>query len=87
MLSETECQMCPGGDEEGGCCTINLESFDFSCDVCENIGGDLECARVQCGLTDFGGYGCNGYGLPVACIRPVHLLRVSISKGLTQADS
>ena len=62
MISETECQMCPGGDEEGGCCTIDMESFDFGCDVCENIGGELECARVQCGLNDSGGYGCNGCG-------------------------
>ena len=62
MIDDTECQLCPGGDEDAGCCAIDLESFDFSCDVCETIDGTQECARVQCGLTDEGGYGCNGCG-------------------------
>ena len=62
MIDDAECQLCPGGDEDAGCCAIDLESFDFSCDVCETIDGTQECARVQCGLTDEGGYGCNGCG-------------------------
>ena len=43
MIDGTECQLCPGGDEDAGCCSIDLESFDFSCDVCETIGGTQEC--------------------------------------------
>jgi len=61
MIDTTQCQMCPG-DEDEGCCIINLDTYDFACDVCESIDGQRECARVACGLTDDDGYGCNGCG-------------------------
>ena len=61
MIDTTQCQMCPGIEEEG-CCIINLDTYDFSCDVCETIDGQRECARVACGLTDDDGYSCNGCG-------------------------
>ena len=45
MIDDTECQLCPGGNEDAGCCSIDLGSFDFSCDVCETIGGTQECGK------------------------------------------
>ena len=45
MVSDQECQLCPGDNVEAGCCAIDLETFDFSCDVCENIGGTQECGK------------------------------------------
>ena len=45
MIDDTECQLCPGGNEDAGCCAIDLESFNFSCDVCEVIDGTQECGK------------------------------------------
>ena len=47
MIDDTECQLCPSGNEDAGCCAIDLESFDFSCDVCETIGGTQECGKCR----------------------------------------
>jgi hypothetical protein len=55
------CEICPG-DVDDGCCFINLSTFDFSCDICEAIGGVKECAEVECSLTSVGGYTCDGCG-------------------------
>ena len=61
FLDDNRCEICPG-DEDDGCCYIDLATFAFSCNICETIDGVEECAEVECGLTDVGGYICDGCG-------------------------
>jgi hypothetical protein len=61
LLDDNRCEICPG-EEEDGCCFIDLDTFLFSCNICETINGVSECTEVKCGLTDVGGYTCDGCG-------------------------
>ena len=61
LLDDDRCEICPG-NEDNRCCFIDLTTFAFSCNVCKSIGGVEECAEVQCGRTDVGGYTCDGCG-------------------------
>ena len=56
------CRICPSGDADEGCCVIDLDSFAFTCEICETLDEVEECANVDCEITGDGGFGCNGCG-------------------------